>query len=103
MVRKKVFCEVCGNKDVSILNRHHIIPQCDENCTNKDYNIAILCPNCHAKVHEGEVIIVGLYQSTNNLKLLWFKKGEKPPIEEDFWLIKNNPLVIRRNEDGNKE
>jgi endogenous inhibitor of DNA gyrase (YacG/DUF329 family) len=102
MTRKKIKCDVCGERNVKILNRHHIIPQCDERCTNKDYNIAILCPNCHANVHEGEVIIIGLYQSTDGWKLMWFKKGEEPPIEKDFWLIKQNPLILRRKDNGDK-
>lgn len=100
MTRKKLKCDVCGEVDSKILNRHHIIPQCDERCTNKDFNISILCPNCHTKVHEGDIIIIGLYQSTDGWKLLWFKKGEEPPIEKDFWLIKQNPLIKRRKQNG---
>ena len=100
MTRIKKQCEICGEKDSKILHRHHIIPRCDDRCSNKDSNIAILCPNCHTKVHEGDIIIIGVYQSTNNLKLMWFKKGGKPPIEEEFWLVKQNPLIIRRVQDG---
>jgi hypothetical protein len=48
------------------------------------------------------LIIVGLYQSTDGWKLMWFKKGEKPPIEKDFWLIKQNPLILRRKDNGDK-
>lgn len=99
-MRIKVFCEVCGERNKKILNRHHIIPQCDERCTNKDKNIAILCPNCHGMVHEGEIIIIGVYESTAGLKLLWFKEGEEPPLPEEFWLIKQNDLVLRRKKDG---
>lgn len=100
MTRKKISCDVCGERNGKILNRHHIIPQCDERCTNKDYNISILCPNCHTNVHEGEIIIIGLYQSTSGWKLIWYKKGEEPPIEKDFWLIKQNPLILRRKDNG---
>jgi hypothetical protein len=99
-MRNKVYCEVCGELNKKILHRHHIIPQCDKRCSNKDKNIAILCPNCHTKVHEGEIIIIGLYESTDGLKLMWFKKGEEPPLKEEFWLIKENSLVIRRSENG---
>lgn len=39
-------CQCCGYKDV--LDLHHI----DENHHNNDpYNLSVLCPNCHAKIH----------------------------------------------------
>jgi hypothetical protein len=25
---------------------------------------------------------------------MWYHKGGKPPFEKEFWLIKENPLVI---------
>ena len=92
--RPKIKCEICGLKDSSILHRHHIIPQRDSRCSNNDNNLAILCPNCHSKVHTGELIIIGVYQSTDGKSLVWFKKGETPPFPKDQWLIKENPLVI---------
>lgn len=100
MTKIKKQCEVCGEDDISILHRHHIIPRCDDRCTNKDSNIAILCPNCHTKVHEGEIVIIGVYLTTNGLQPMWFKRGEKAPFEREFWLIKQNPLILRRNDNG---
>jgi hypothetical protein len=26
---------------------------------------------------------------------MWFKEGEEPPLPKEFWLIKENPMVIR--------
>ena len=91
-IRKSSCCEICKTK-ISVLHKHHIIPRCDSRCTNRNYNIAILCPNCHAKVHTGELIIIGVYESTSKGTLVWFKKGDEPPFEKEFWLIKDNPLV----------
>lgn len=30
---------------------------------------------------------------------MWFKKGQDPPLPEEFWLVKDNPLVITLNGD----
>lgn len=94
MLRKKVKCEICGNKDKSILHKHHIIPRIDPRSTNKNENLALICPNCHTLVHLGEIIIIGVYKSTAGVNLVWFKKGDEPPIPKDFWIVKDNPLVI---------
>jgi hypothetical protein len=56
--------------------------------------MAILCPNCHSLVHTGDLIIIGIYQTTSGQELIWFKKGEDPPIQQQFWMVKENPLVI---------
>ena len=102
-MRIKNQCEVCGEKNKKILHRHHIIPRCDKRSTNKDGNIAILCPNCHSLVHSGEIIIIGLYESTNGKRLMWFKKGALAPIEKEFWLIKQNPLIVKGEKNGRDE
>jgi len=91
-LRKKVKCEICDTNEV-MLHDHHVIPQCDSRCTNTNGNLAILCPNCHTKTHEGRLVIIGVYKSTDNYSVVWFKKGEEPPIPKEFWTIKNNPLV----------
>jgi hypothetical protein len=31
---------------------------------------------------------------------MWFKDGEEPPLEKEFWIIKENPMVVMR---GNKK
>lgn len=62
--RPKIQCEVCGETDSSILERHHIIERTDLNCTNDDYNLAVLCPSCHTKLHSGRLRIIGVYPGT---------------------------------------
>jgi len=102
-LRPKIQCEICGLKKKSILHRHHIIPRPDSRSTNYDNNLAILCPNCHSRVHTGELIIIGVYHSTGGSQLIWFKKGEPPPLPQEYWLVKHNPLVITLEADGYKE
>jgi len=97
MVRPKKKCDICGLDKKSILHRHHIIPRQDPRSTNKDDNLAILCPNCHSFVHSGKYIIIGLYYSTDGFQLMWFVKGDEPPIPMEFWFVKENPLVITLN------
>jgi hypothetical protein len=47
-------------------------------------------------IHAGEIVIIGVYDSTDGRKLMWFKEGEEPPLERQFWKVKDNPLVLRR-------
>jgi len=62
--RPKTQCEVCGEKDSVILERHHILERTNINCTNDDYNTGILCPSCHSKLHSGRLRIIGVYPGT---------------------------------------
>jgi len=93
-LRPKIQCEICNIKKKAILHRHHIIPRQDSRSTNYDNNLAVLCPNCHSRVHTGELIIIGVYFTTGGYQLMWFKKGDNPPLPQEHWLIKDNPLVI---------
>lgn len=101
-LRPKKNCEICGFSKKAVLHRHHIIPRTDPISTNKDNNLAILCPNCHSCVHTGEFVIIGIYQTSTGKELMWFKKDEKPPIPKEFWIVKDNPLVIR-SKNGRKD
>jgi hypothetical protein len=77
----------------AILHRHHVVPRCDPRSTNNDCNLAVLCPNCHSLVHAGEIVIVGVYPSTDGRIPVWFRKGEDPPFPRELWMVKDNPLV----------
>lgn len=90
-------CEVCLYDQMAALNIHHIIPRCDPRCTNNNENLAVLCHSCHDLVHAGEITIIGVYASTGGRKLMWFRRGEEPPVPKNFWLIKDNPFVVRRD------
>jgi hypothetical protein len=93
MIRAKVLCEICGDNNSQILHNHHI------RSSNSNMNIAILCPNCHTKVHLGEYIIIGVYHTTDGIMPLWFKKGEEAPLPESCWKIKDNDLVVLSNKE----
>jgi len=93
---RKDACEICAFNSVAALNIHHIIPRCDPRCTNNNNNLAVVCHTCHDLIHVGEIVIIGVYPSTSGRKLLWFREGQVPPLEKEFWLIKENPLVLRK-------
>jgi hypothetical protein len=59
-----VICEICGEKDKSALQEHHIVERTEINSTNHDYNLAIICASCHCKVHSGRIKIIGIFPST---------------------------------------
>lgn len=96
---EKESCEICNLADKNVLHIHHIIPRCDPRCTNDNNNLAIVCSNCHNKIHTGEITIIGVYKATNanGRKLMFFHKGDEPPLPKEFWLIKDNDMVITRN------
>jgi hypothetical protein len=47
-------------------------------------------------IHAGEITIIGVYSSTGGRKLMWFRNGEPPPLDEMFWKVRDNPMVIRK-------
>lgn len=92
----KKICEMCGYNNPAALHIHHIIPRCDiERTSENNWNLACICTQCHSLTHAGQHIIIGVYQTTAGRKLMWFKEGEEPPLEKQYWLIKENPLVLR--------
>jgi len=93
----KKSCEICGFDRSAALNFHHIIPRCDPRCTNDNHNLAIVCHSCHDLIHAGEITIIGVYASTGGRKLMWFKEGDNPPLEVEFWKVRDNPMVVRKN------
>ena len=93
---KKDKCEICGYDRPAAINFHHIIPRCDPRCTNNNSNIAIVCHSCHDLIHAGEITVIGVYGSTAGRRLMWFRVGEEPPIEREFWMVKDNHHVLRK-------
>lgn len=93
---KKERCEICEEGRTASLNFHHIIPKCDPRCTNDNNNLAVVCHTCHDLIHAGEIVIIGVYQSTAGRKLMWHNSQEEPPIPKEFWMVKDNPHVVRR-------
>jgi len=63
-----VGCPICGSEVK--LCRHHIngreIPRAED-----ESNIAWICPTCHDKVHDGEIMIEGWFMTTDGRELIW--------------------------------
>lgn len=73
-------CDICHN--VEFLEGHHIRGRKIKNC-DSPFNIANICPNCHFKVHLGEIILENWISSTYGIILLWHKKGEDSITGDD--------------------
>lgn len=87
-------CEICGNKDRATIDKHHIIPRTDPRCTNALSNIAIICSNCHRKVHAGEIIIEGVFSTSVGTRLFWHKSGESHVVRPGIFLQKDGTAKI---------
>jgi len=67
-------CDIC--EKVEFLEEHHINGRKIKDA-NLSFNIANICPNCHFKVHLGNIIIEKWTQSTTGRVLLWHNKDEE--------------------------
>lgn len=67
-------CEICNTR--TYLDKHHIISRSNGG-TNDEYNITHVCPNCHRKIHKGDIIIEGRFMSCTGYILVWHYKNEK--------------------------
>lgn len=104
---KKIECEVCGLKDPSLLQKHHIIERTELNTSNHDLNLAIICANCHLLCHEGKLKIVGVFPSTKppNGRTLIYELNGKPNLEginSAYYSPKKQGMKIikKENKDG---
>lgn len=111
MKRKKLIknkCEIedCNVNDPDLLHAHHIIERTEINTTNNSYNLAILCANCHAKLHAGKIKIIGVYPSTkppNNRTLVYEVDGNRNiEIDKPYVEFKNKSFKIygKEKDDG---
>jgi hypothetical protein len=75
-------CEVisCSVTDPNLLHLHHIIERTEINTNNNNFNLAILCANCHGLTHSGRLKIIGVFPSTqspNNRTLIYELDGKR--------------------------
>lgn len=73
-------CEICGEDNKSTLELHHIIERTKEDTSNANWNLALVCSNCHNKIHAKEIKIIGVFPSThqpNNRILVYEINGVK--------------------------
>lgn len=83
LIKNKCEIESCNITDANLLEFHHIIERTEINTTNHDFNLAILCGNCHALTHTGRLKIIGVYPSTKgtNKRVLIYELDGKKNIE----------------------
>ena len=96
---KKQVCEICGEADASTLEKHHIVERTEKNTNHNDWNLAIICANCHSKVHYGVIKIVGLYPSTQKpygRTLVYERNGESnvPGIKKPYYVPEPDSMKV---------
>ena len=99
-------CEICGNKNTKILHKHHIIPRKEIGTSNDPFNLCIICPSCHSRLHAGEIIIIGVYPSTKfpNNRTVIYKDNGVPNIEGiEQPYIKNKPKQMSIRKDNEEK
>jgi len=79
-------CEIDGCEETLNLHKHHIIERTEINTNNHSFNLAILCPNCHAKTHSNVLKIIGVFPSTKlpNKRTLVYELNGKKNIDIDL-------------------
>lgn len=84
--KRREFCEICNTRQRTVIDKHHIIPRTDPRCTDDLGNIAIICSNCHRRVHAHEIIIEGVFATTDGCRLFWHYSGENYTIRPGVML-----------------
>ena len=81
----------------SALHLHHIIERTDINTNNHNFNLAILCSNCHAKVHAKLIKLIGIYPATKppNNRILVYEINGKKNIDIDVPYIEFKPKTYK--------
>ena len=72
-------CDICGA--IEYLESHHIDGRNIKNY-NKEFNVCHICPNCHNKVHWGDIIIEQWVMTTVGAQLLWRSCNEEKLIRD---------------------
>ena len=93
LIKNKCEIESCNVDDPNLLELHHIIEKTKINTTNHNFNLAILCSNCHGLTHSNRLKIIGVYPATlpPNNRILVYELDGKKNIDIDI------PYVIFKN------
>lgn len=99
LIKNKCEIESCSVTDPNLLQLHHIIERTEVNTTNNNFNLAILCANCHGLTHSGRLKIIGVYPSTqppNARTLVYELDGKKniDGIEKPYIEFKNKSFKL---------
>jgi hypothetical protein len=102
LIKNKCEIESCQVMDPKLLQLHHIIERTELNTTNHDFNLAILCANCHIMTHTGRLKIIGVYPSTrlpNKRTLIYELDGKRniEGIDVPYVEFKNKSFKIGQN------
>jgi hypothetical protein len=105
LIKNKCEIESCSVTDPNLLQLHHIIERTEENTTNNNFNLAILCANCHGLTHSGRLKIIGVYPSTqlpNGRTLVYELDGKRniEGIDKPYVEFKNKAFKIGGVKDG---
>lgn len=106
LIKNKCEIESCNVTDPNLLHLHHIIERTEVNTNNNDFNLAILCANCHGLTHSGRLKIIGVYPSTQlpNKRTLIYELDGKRNIEginRPYVEFKNKTFKLFRPEKWN--
>lgn len=87
----KEYCEIegCSVTDPKLLQHHHIVERKEVGTSNHHQNLAVICANCHLKIHSGSLQIIGVFPSTarNGRTLVYILDGKQniPDINESYF------------------
>jgi len=97
LIKNQCEVESCNICDPNLLHFHHIIERTEVNTTNHDFNLAILCANCHNLVHSGRLKIIGIYPSTQlpNHRTLVYELDGKRNIDIDAPIVEFKPKSFK--------
>lgn len=71
-IEKKIFqeanstCTFCGEREVSLLDVHHIMPR-NQGGPNEELNLILVCKKCHADIEDGQISIIDVMKKKNEL------------------------------------
>ncbi len=99
LIKDKCEIETCAVTDPNLLQLHHIIERTEVNTNNNNFNLAILCANCHGLTHSGRLKIIGVYPSTqlpNGRTLVYELDGKRniEGIDEPYVQFKNKSFKL---------
>jgi len=80
-------CEKCGERDIAVLDLHHIKPV-SEGGSDTPSNLIVLCASCHRRVHGGSLttkelrrIVSGRSKKVRGALAEWHRRRKK--LQED--------------------
>lgn len=99
LIKSKCEVESCSITDSDLLHLHHIIERTELNTNNDNFNLAILCANCHGLTHSGRLKIIGVFPSTkspNNRTLIYELDGKRniEGVDTPYIQFKNKSFKI---------